>query len=64
MKNGAGPVVMIRADMDALPVIEQTGLPYASKVKGISKSGVETGVMHACGHDTHMAGLVQPRDSW
>jgi amidohydrolase len=58
MKNGAGPVVMIRADMDALPVIEQTGLPYASKAKGISKSGVETGVMHACGHDTHMTGWV------
>lgn len=71
MKNGAGPVVMIRADMDGLPVIEQTGLPYASKVKGVSKSGVETGVMHACGHDTHMSGwvgaarqLVANRDKW
>jgi amidohydrolase len=71
MKNGAGPVVMIRADMDGLPVIEQTGLPYASKVKGISKSGVETGVMHACGHDTHMTGwvaaarqLVANKDKW
>ena len=71
MKNGAGPVVMIRADMDGLPVIEQTGLPYASKVKGVSKSGVETGVMHACGHDTHMSGwvgaarqLVANKDKW
>lgn len=58
MKNGPGPVVMIRADMDGLPVVEQTGLPFASKVKGISKSGTETGVMHACGHDTHMSGWV------
>ncbi len=58
MKNGPGPVVMIRADMDGLPVIEQTGLPYASKAKGVSKTGLETGVMHACGHDTHMSAWV------
>jgi amidohydrolase len=58
LKNGSGPVVMLRADMDGLPVIEQTGLPFASKVKGVSKSGVETGVMHACGHDTHMTAWV------
>ncbi len=58
LENGPGPVVMIRADMDGLPVIEQTGLPYASKVKGVSKSGLETGVMHACGHDTHMSAWV------
>lgn len=58
MKNGAGPVVMLRADMDGLPVIEQTGLPYASKRVSTPASGVETGVMHACGHDTHMTGLV------
>ncbi len=58
LKNGPGPVVLIRADMDGLPVVEQTGLPYASTVKGISKSGVETGVMHACGHDTHMTAWV------
>ncbi len=71
MKNGPGPVVMIRADMDGLPVIEQTGLPYASKVKGVSKSGLETGVMHACGHDTHMSAwvgtarqLVASKDKW
>ena len=54
LKNGPGPVVLIRADMDALPVEEQTGLPFASKVKAISAAGVESGVMHACGHDTHM----------
>lgn len=56
MENG--PVVLIRADMDGLPVIEQTGLPYASKERAVSKSGTETGVMHACGHDTHMTGWV------
>lgn len=54
MKNGPGPTLLIRADMDALPVTEQTGLPFASKVKAIGAGGVETGVMHACGHDTHM----------
>lgn len=58
MKNGPGPVVMLRADMDGLPVIEQTGLPFASKAKGVSKSGTETGIMHACGHDTHMTGWL------
>jgi amidohydrolase len=54
MKNGPGPVLLLRADMDALPVTEQTGLPFASKVKAMSAAGVESGVMHACGHDTHM----------
>lgn len=58
MENGPGPVLMLRADMDALPVIEQTGLPYASKVRATSEAGVESGVMHACGHDTHMAAWV------
>ncbi len=58
MKNGPGPVVMVRADMDALPVTEQTGLPGASKVRVTTKEGVETGVMHACGHDTHMTAWV------
>ncbi|WP_128892462.1 amidohydrolase [Erythrobacter sp. HKB08] len=58
MKNGDGPVVMLRADMDGLPVIEQTGLEYASKRVATPASGVETGVMHACGHDTHMTGLI------
>ncbi len=58
MKNGEGPTVMLRADMDGLPVIEQTGLPYASKRRAVPASGVETGVMHACGHDTHMAAWI------
>ena len=59
MKNGPGPTVLIRADMDALPVIEQTGLAFASKVRATPASGVETGVMHACGHDTHMTAWIE-----
>ena len=58
MKNGAGPVVLIRADMDGLPVTEQTGWPGASKVRVTTDEGVETGVMHACGHDTHMTSWI------
>ena len=58
MKNGPGPVVMLRADMDALPVAEQTGLPFASKAKAIGPDGQETSVMHACGHDTHMSAWI------
>lgn len=58
MRNGPGPVVMLRADMDALPVPEQTGLPFASKVKAIGIDGQETPVMHACGHDTHMSAWI------
>jgi hippurate hydrolase len=58
MKNGPGPVLMIRADMDALPVVEQTGLAFASKKRGTSRAGVKSGIMHACGHDTHMASWV------
>ncbi len=58
LRNGAGPVVLIRADMDALPVTEDTGLPFASKVRATTTDGVETGVMHACGHDTHMASWI------
>jgi amidohydrolase len=54
MENGPGPVLMIRADMDALPLVEKTGLPYASKARDIAWSGEEAGVMHACGHDVHM----------
>ncbi|MCC6925788.1 amidohydrolase [Novosphingobium sp.] len=54
LKNGPGPVVMIRADMDALPVEEQTGLAFASKARGKSQAGTDSGIMHACGHDTHM----------
>lgn len=58
LKNGPGKTLLIRADMDGLPVVEQTGLPFASKVKATARSGVETGVMHACGHDTHMTTLI------
>ena len=58
MKNGPGPTLLMRADMDGLPVVEQTGLAYASKVKGTSRAGGETGIMHACGHDTHMTAWV------
>jgi hippurate hydrolase len=58
MKNGPGPVLLIRADMDALPVEEKTGLPYASKVRATTRDGIESPVMHACGHDTHMTGWI------
>jgi amidohydrolase len=57
LKNGDGPIVMIRTDLDALPVTEQTGLAYASKVKVKGEAG-ETGVMHACGHDIHITNLI------
>ena len=58
LRNGAGPVLLIRADMDGLPVTEATGLPFASKVRTTNDDGVESGVMHACGHDTHMASWI------
>ena len=58
MANGPGPVLLLRADMDALPVEEQTGLPFASRVRGTTREGAATGVMHACGHDTHMTTWV------
>ena len=58
LKNGAGPTLMIRTDMDALPVVEKTGLPYASTVRDIQWSGEEGGVMHACGHDIHMTSWI------
>ncbi|UVO49985.1 amidohydrolase [Sphingomonas sp. SUN019] len=58
LKNGAGPVVLVRADMDGLPVEEKSGLPNASKVRQIGVDGVETPVMHACGHDTHIVAMV------
>lgn len=59
MKNGEGPTVLIRADMDGLPVTEQTGLAFASKQRGVSTAGVESGIMHACGHDTHMTAWIE-----
>ncbi|MDR7121191.1 amidohydrolase [Rheinheimera soli] len=58
LKNGKGPLVMMRADMDALPVEEKSGLPYASKVKSKDWNGNEVSVMHACGHDMHITSLV------
>ena len=58
LKNGKGPVVLVRADMDALPVEERTGLPYASKVTTKDDSGATVSVMHACGHDIHMTSLI------
>lgn len=58
LKNGDGPVVMLRADMDALPMTENTGLPYASTVKAKDEEGVETGVAHSCGHDLHVTWLM------
>ncbi len=71
MRNGPGPVLMIRADMDGLPIVEQTGLPFSSKVRAVARSGVETGVMHGCGHDTHMTAwlgtakrLAAMKDRW
>ena len=71
LKNGPGPVVYVRTDMDALPIIENTGLPYASHVKVKRPGGAEVGVMHACGHDLHMTVflgtarmLAQLKDRW
>lgn len=58
LKNGAGPKVLVRSDLDALPVTEETGLPYASRVRTTDSAGKEVGVMHACGHDIHMTCLV------
>jgi amidohydrolase len=58
MKNGDGPTVLVRTDMDALPVQEETGLPYASKVATKNDEGRDVHVMHACGHDAHMAAFI------
>ena len=71
LKNGAGPTVMLRTELDGLPVEEKTGLPYASKVRAKDASGRDIGVMHACGHDVHMASLygaasimAHSKDTW
>ena len=71
IRNGDGPTVMLRADMDALPVEEATGVPYASKVRANDADGKDVPVMHACGHDMHVTWLVgastllaQSRNSW
>ncbi|MDG0978577.1 MAG: amidohydrolase [Halieaceae bacterium] len=58
MENGTGPTIMVRADMDGLPVLEKSGLPYASTVTQTNGAGLEVPVMHACGHDMHMTSLV------
>jgi hippurate hydrolase len=71
LKNGTGPVIMLRTELDALPVEEKTGLPYASKVHAKDDAGRDVPVMHACGHDLHMASLIatadimaHSKDSW
>ena len=71
LRNGPGPVLLIRTDMDALPVHEETGLPYASTVRATDPNGREVPVMHACGHDVHMTiltgvarELAALRDRW
>jgi amidohydrolase len=58
MKNGSGPTILVRADMDALPVEEKTGAPYASHVKAPDDSATGVPVMHACGHDIHTTVLI------
>jgi amidohydrolase len=58
MKNGAGPTVLVRTDLDALPVEEKTGLPYASTVRSKNEVGDDVGVMHACGHDIHITTMI------
>jgi hippurate hydrolase len=71
LKNGAGPTVMLRTELDALPVEEKTGLAYASKVHAKDDAGHDVSVMHACGHDVHMAAILgtaaimaHSKDSW
>lgn len=71
MRNGDGPTVLVRTDLDALPVEEKTELPYASKVRTKDDAGRDVGVMHACGHDIHMTALLgaaklltQLKDQW
>jgi hippurate hydrolase len=71
MKNGPGPTVMLRTELDGLPVAEETGLPYASKAHAKDDNGRDVGVMHACGHDVHMSSLIgtatimaRSKDSW
>jgi amidohydrolase len=71
LENGPGPTVMLRADMDGLPIEERSGLPYASAARQVGIDGVEQPVMHACGHDAHMTALVgaarrlaEDREAW
>ena len=58
LRNGAGPTILLRADMDGLPVEEKSGLPNSSKARQIDVDGIEKPVMHACGHDVHITSLV------
>jgi len=58
MDNGPGPRLLIRADMDALPIVEETGVPYASHVRTKNAAGQDVGVMHACGHDVHVTAMI------
>ena len=58
LQNGPGPKLLIRTDMDALPIVEETGVSYASHVKGKNAAGQEVGVMHACGHDVHVTTMI------
>jgi hippurate hydrolase len=58
LKNGSGPTLMIRADMDALPIVEETGVPYASHMTMKDRAGQMVGVMHACGHDVHTTVMI------
>ncbi|MCE9532356.1 MAG: amidohydrolase [Planctomycetes bacterium] len=71
LRNGDGPTVLVRTEMDALPITEQTGLPYSSETKSRDREGNVVGIMHACGHDVHMTcwigtahTLAGMRDSW
>src|SRR5262249_29048595 len=58
LRNGAGPTVLVRTELDALPVEEKTGLPYASSRRAKTDAGVDVPVMHACGHDIHVSALL------
>src|SRR5260370_3494807 len=58
LENGPGPRLLIRTDMDALPIVEETGVSYASHVKSKNAAGQEVGVMHACGHDGHLTHII------
>src|SRR4051812_10281325 len=71
LRNGKGPTVLLRTELDALPVEEKPGLPYSSKATGVNPAGQTVPVMHACGHDAHMAGwtgaaalLARSKDRW
>jgi len=71
LRNGPGPTVLVRTELDALPIEEKTGLPFASRVRGRNAAGQDVGIMHACGHDLHMSSflgtarlMAQLKDRW